>query len=293
MTFHRTKLERVVEIDLDLNTDERGFFARSWCQKEFEDQDLNPRLVQCNVSFNERQGNAARHPLPGRTLSRGQTGALYQRRDLRRGRRSAAPVANIQGVDRGSSDGEKTEHGYMCPEGCGHGFLTLEDKTEVFYQMSEFYHAECSPRSALGRSCVPNCLAAGSRSDFRAGPSIPGLRRMAMDLLKELDQTDAVRGRPGVAPTSAAELYPICRSITGEGIRRDSGFDQKPHSVANLRGAHGNTGLRLDRPQRVEHSRCLYRGAPTASGSWTFSKCNLHVMNYSVPVHATMSLSGT
>ena len=51
MTFHRTKLERVVEIDLDLNTDERGFFARCWCQKEFEDTGLNPKVCAMQRIF--------------------------------------------------------------------------------------------------------------------------------------------------------------------------------------------------------------------------------------------------
>ena len=56
MIFHDTKLTGVFEIEMDLNQDERGFFARSWCQKEFLEHGLNPRVVQCNVSFNERKG---------------------------------------------------------------------------------------------------------------------------------------------------------------------------------------------------------------------------------------------
>ena len=45
------------------------------------------------------------------------------------------------------------------PAGCGHGFLTLEDESEVFYQMSEFYHPDLSPRSAVERSGIPDRLA--------------------------------------------------------------------------------------------------------------------------------------
>src|SRR5208283_5175375 len=56
MIFHETKLVRVVEINLELNGDDRGFFARSWCQKEFEYQGLNPKVVQCSLSFNTRKG---------------------------------------------------------------------------------------------------------------------------------------------------------------------------------------------------------------------------------------------
>ena len=143
MIFQETKLARVFEIALEFNSDERGFFARSWCQKEFERHGLNPKVVQCNVSFNARRGNVARHPLPGRTVSRSQTGALFQRIDLRCGCRPAAGVNNIQRLDRSCSDGRERDMVYV-PEGCAHGFLTLEDETEVFYQMSEFYHAELS-----------------------------------------------------------------------------------------------------------------------------------------------------
>ena len=54
MTFQETKLAGVFEILLELNGDERGFFARSWCQREFELHGLNPATVQCNISFNEK-----------------------------------------------------------------------------------------------------------------------------------------------------------------------------------------------------------------------------------------------
>jgi dTDP-4-dehydrorhamnose 3,5-epimerase len=55
MIFHETKLPGVFEIDLEPHSDERGFFARSWCQREFEEHGLNSRLVQCNISFNRRK----------------------------------------------------------------------------------------------------------------------------------------------------------------------------------------------------------------------------------------------
>lgn len=143
MTFHRTKLERVVEIDLDLNTDERGFFARSWCQKEFEDQDLNPRVLQCNVSFNERQGTLRGihyqdKPYQEAKLVRCTKGAIY---DVVVDLRPQSPT--FKDWIAVALTAKKRNMLYV-PEGCGHGFLTLEDKTEVFYQMSEFYHAEVS-----------------------------------------------------------------------------------------------------------------------------------------------------
>src|SRR5580658_7194194 len=56
MLFHETELPGVFEIHLDPHSDDRGFFARSWCRNEFEAHGLNSKLVQCNISFNVRKG---------------------------------------------------------------------------------------------------------------------------------------------------------------------------------------------------------------------------------------------
>src|SRR6185437_15318649 len=56
MIFAETRLQGVVEVQMEPHCDERGFFARAWCQKEFEAHGLNPGLVQCNLSFNAREG---------------------------------------------------------------------------------------------------------------------------------------------------------------------------------------------------------------------------------------------
>jgi dTDP-4-dehydrorhamnose 3,5-epimerase len=56
MIFTETKLKGAYIIELEPIADERGFFARSWCQQEFEAHGLNPNLVQCNISFNKKKG---------------------------------------------------------------------------------------------------------------------------------------------------------------------------------------------------------------------------------------------
>ena len=56
MLFCEAKLPGVFEIEVEPHVDERGFFARSWCHNEFEAHGLNPKLVQCNISFNLRKG---------------------------------------------------------------------------------------------------------------------------------------------------------------------------------------------------------------------------------------------
>jgi dTDP-4-dehydrorhamnose 3,5-epimerase len=131
----------VVEIELDLHRDERGFFARSWCQKEFETEGLDLNTVQCNVSFNEKKGTLrGMHfqaaPSPEAKLVRCTQGAIY---DVVIDLRAESPTYK-QWI--GLKLTAENRRMLYIPEGCAHGFLTLEDKTEVFYQMSEFYHPE-------------------------------------------------------------------------------------------------------------------------------------------------------
>jgi dTDP-4-dehydrorhamnose 3,5-epimerase len=141
MIFHETKLPGAFEIHLEPIADERGFFARTWCQKEFEAQGLNPRLAQCNLSFNARKGTLRgihyqAEPYPETKIVRCTRGAIY---DVVVDLRPDSPAFKkwIAVVLTASN-----RHMVYVPEGCGHGFLTLEDETEIFYQMSEFYNAE-------------------------------------------------------------------------------------------------------------------------------------------------------
>jgi dTDP-4-dehydrorhamnose 3,5-epimerase len=143
MTFHETKLPGVFEIHLEPNGDDRGFFARSWCRREFERHGLNSVTAQCNVSFNEKRGTLRgmhyqAEPHPEAKLVRCTHGAIYDvvvdlRRDSSTFKKWIGAVLTAA-----------NRHMIYVPEGCGHGFLTLDDRTEVFYQMSEFYYPELS-----------------------------------------------------------------------------------------------------------------------------------------------------
>jgi dTDP-4-dehydrorhamnose 3,5-epimerase len=141
MTFLETKISKVFEIHPDLVHDERGFFARSWCQKEFALHGLNPRLVQCNISGSSRKGTLRgihfqAAPFAEAKLVRCTRGAIY---DVVLDLRPQSPTfRDWIGV---VLTAEKHNMVYV-PEGCGHGFLTLQDDIEVFYQMSEFYNPE-------------------------------------------------------------------------------------------------------------------------------------------------------
>jgi dTDP-4-dehydrorhamnose 3,5-epimerase len=145
MIFRETKLPGAFEIDLETKSDERGFFARTWCQKEFAAHGLNTTLVQCSVSFNIRRGTLrGMHyqvaPHAETKLVRCTRGAMY---DVVLDLRPQSPkFRDSFGV---VLTAQKRNMLYV-PEGCAHGFLTLEEGTEVFYQMSEFQ----SPESARG-----------------------------------------------------------------------------------------------------------------------------------------------
>jgi dTDP-4-dehydrorhamnose 3,5-epimerase len=141
MTFHEAKISGVFEIHLEPKLDERGFFARSWCLDEFEGHGLNPKLMQCNVSFNTRKGTLRGihyqvAPYPETKVVRCTRGAIYDVVvDLRpQSRTFKSWISAVLTAEN--------RNALYVPEGCAHGFLTLEDKTEVFYQMSEIYNAE-------------------------------------------------------------------------------------------------------------------------------------------------------
>ena len=145
MKFHQTKLPGVYEICIEPIADSRGFFARSWCQKEFAAHGLNSSLAQCNISFNTRKGTLRGvhyqvQPFLETKLVRCTRGAIY---DVIVDLRPASPTFKQWAAIVLTAD--KRNMAYVL-ENCAHGFLTLEDEAEVFYEMSGFY----DPASARG-----------------------------------------------------------------------------------------------------------------------------------------------
>ncbi len=138
MIFTETKLPGAYIIDPERIEDERGFFARSWCQKEFEAHGLNPDLVQCNISYNRKKGTlrGMHFQLPPHEeakLVRCVRGAIYDVIiDLRL---DSATFRRWQGVELN----EANRRAVYIPKGFAHGFITLADDTEVFYQMSSWF----------------------------------------------------------------------------------------------------------------------------------------------------------
>ncbi len=129
----------------DLLEDERGFFARTFCRREFEANGLNPDFVQCNISFNNQRGTirGMHYQVSPHTevkLVRCTAGAIYDVMiDLR-------PASSTFMQWFAAELTAKNRHQLYVPEGFGHGYQTLLPDTEVFYQVSAFY----DPQSERG-----------------------------------------------------------------------------------------------------------------------------------------------
>jgi len=145
MIFTETKLKGAFIIEPEKREDERGFFARIWDRQEFEARGLDSNLVQCSISFNKKQATLrGMHyqtaPHEEAKLVRCIRGAIY---DVIIDLRPGSPTFKRWVAAELTANNMRML--YM-PKGFAHGFQTLQDDTEVLYQISEFY----APESAQG-----------------------------------------------------------------------------------------------------------------------------------------------
>lgn len=145
MKFTETKLKGVCIIEIEKMNDERGFFAREWCQREFQEHGLNEKVAQSSISFNIKKGTLrGMHyqifPYEEAKLVRCTKGLIY---DVIIDLRADSPTFKESFGIELSSENYKMLY---IPEGFAHGFITLSDNTEVLYKISEFY----TPGSARG-----------------------------------------------------------------------------------------------------------------------------------------------
>jgi dTDP-4-dehydrorhamnose 3,5-epimerase len=145
MLFNETPLKGAFLIEPERLEDERGFFARTFCRKEFEAHGLNPNIAQCSVSFNLRKGTlrgmhfqAAPHAED--KVVRCTDGAIY---DVIVDLRPDSPTFTRWTATELTAENRRM---FYIPAGFAHGFQTLQDHVEILYQMSESYH----PESARG-----------------------------------------------------------------------------------------------------------------------------------------------
>ncbi len=143
MTFTETRLKGVFLVEPQRLEDERGFFARTFSQEEFEAHGLKSRFVQCSISFNRSRGTLrGMHyqlaPYTEAKLVSCVRGAIF---DAVIDLRPESPTYCRWFAAELSAETYKMLY---VPEGCAHGFQTLEDDAVVFYQISEVYHPECA-----------------------------------------------------------------------------------------------------------------------------------------------------
>jgi len=145
MIFTETPLKGAFVIEIEPLEDERGLFARTFCEEEFLQHGLNPQIKQCNTSFNRKRGTLRgmhfqRAPYGEAKLVRCTRGAIHDVIiDLRPDSDSYLQNFAIRLT-------EQNRTMLYIPEGFAHGFQTLEDDSEVFYQMSAPYE----PAAAAG-----------------------------------------------------------------------------------------------------------------------------------------------
>lgn len=143
MIFCPAKIDGAFRIELERHADHRGSFSRVWCQREFEARGLCGAMVQSSLSTNTLRGTLrgmhySAPPHAEAKLVRCVAGAIYDvLLDLRPGSATylswvAAGLSRDNGI------------AMFVPEGVAHGFQTLEDASDVLYQMSEFHDASCA-----------------------------------------------------------------------------------------------------------------------------------------------------
>jgi dTDP-4-dehydrorhamnose 3,5-epimerase len=141
MIFTETKLAGAFIIDLEMHTDARGFFAQSWSASEFAARRLNAQVAECDVSFNKRKGTLrGMHfqspPHAQVKLVRCTAGAIF---DAIIDLRPESPTFKQWVAVELTAANRRLLY---VPGGFAHGFQTLADDSEVFYQMSDVYAPE-------------------------------------------------------------------------------------------------------------------------------------------------------
>lgn len=143
MKFINTELDDTYIIESEKITDNRGFFTRTFCVKEFAQYGIEFHIEQCSMSFNKNKGTLrGLHyqcaPHEETKIVRCTKGSIYDVVvDLRPDSFSYKKWISIE-------LNEKNNRAIYIPTGCAHGFQTLLEDTVVYYQMNEFYHPECA-----------------------------------------------------------------------------------------------------------------------------------------------------
>lgn len=142
MIFHKTPLDGARVIELEKRGDDRGFFARFFCEKEFAAEGLETHFVQINNSLSSKKGTlrGLHYQLPPSSevkIVRAIRGALF---DVIVDLRAGSPTF---GKWFGAELSAENRMMMYVPRGFAHAFITLTDDTEALYLVSDFYAPEC------------------------------------------------------------------------------------------------------------------------------------------------------
>jgi dTDP-4-dehydrorhamnose 3,5-epimerase len=141
MNFIKTGIEGLYVVELNKLGDERGFFARAWCENEFAEKNLTSRMVQANTSYSKNKGTLRGlhyqvSPHEEAKLMRCVKGAILDVAvDLRPDSKTYKKWFGIELT-------ESNRRMLFIPEGFAHGYQTLVEDTETFYMSSAFYASE-------------------------------------------------------------------------------------------------------------------------------------------------------
>lgn len=141
MIVRETRIQGVCIVDVERRSDDRGYFARTFCVEEFARHGLEARFVQCNSSFNAHRGTLRgmhyqAEPFPEIKLVRCTRGAIF---DVAIDLRPESPTFKAWVGIELSQDNSRALY---IPAGCAHGFQTLAADAEVLYMMGETYRSE-------------------------------------------------------------------------------------------------------------------------------------------------------
>jgi len=143
MKFTETKIPGVYVVEIERLEDVRGFFARTWDEKEATERGLEGRMVQCSTGFNREAGTLRgmhfqTSPHAEAKVVRCTRGAIY---DVVLDLRPDSPMYTKWITYELTGDNHREMY---IPKGCAHGYQTLSDSTEVLYMMSEYFHPDAS-----------------------------------------------------------------------------------------------------------------------------------------------------
>jgi len=141
MVFNETPIKGLYKIDLEKRGDDRGFFARMFCKNEYTKYNLNSDIVQMNTSLTEKKSTfrGLHYQLPPKAedkIIKVLKGSLF---DVTVDLRPNSPTYGQYYTTELSADNRTMMY---IPKGCAHGYLILDDGTELMYMVTEFYSPE-------------------------------------------------------------------------------------------------------------------------------------------------------